>query len=242
MGSHLCVGQGHSHAESDSLKWGADTEEALWVSVGTRACVMKGAPTDPCPPSSDALPQLYPGESTPLALSALSACPLCLKKCTSWSVAHWRRILRIPRRAEFKTCATSVLGVYVDTLLLSTPPDHLSQGHPQENPASLGSTFAATPYLTSLVKGNSPERPCLPWAPSTIATLPSSRTSLPPGFPNHCLPEQFLLHFLSLCSLLITSRHQNPSPSPSGWFLSQGWPSAQAPFPSKPQGGPAMSA
>lgn len=138
--------------------------------------------------------------------------------------------------SEFQDVCPSVRGVYVDTLLLSTPPDHLSQGTPR-NPASLRSTFAALRTSHHLSRGAPPS------APVTVGSQhhchPPLLQDTPATWSSQAIVSRIILAaFLSLCSLLITSRHQNPSPSPSSWFLSQGWPSAQAPFPSKPQGGP----
>ena len=88
--------------------------------------------------------------------------------------------------SEFQDVCPSVWGVYVDTLLLSTPPDHLSQGTPQK-PCQPPIHFCCTPHLTPLVKGSSPQRPRHRGLPAPLPPSPPPRHSCHLEFPSHCL-------------------------------------------------------
>lgn len=108
-----------------------------------------------------------------------------------------------------------------------------------------------------------PQKPCqsptrfsctLHHAPLQRANTLATSAALPPSPPpKHCdnpatwssqaivstaIQADFQVPLQLPCDSSSLKCTRNPCPSPSGLFPSQGWPSAQARFPSKPQGGP----
>ena len=163
----------------------------LW----TQGLCNEGSSDRPLSPKFRPPAPTLPGESATLALSALSACPLVTEKMytSAHYCAHWRRILRIPRFVpECLGCLCKVYHCRSYLLFLSM----WARAPPETLPVSDALFLRSAPHTTC--QGDLPLPPPPPWAPSTIATLPSSRTLLPPGVPKPLSPEQFLLSFLSL--------------------------------------------
>lgn len=185
VGSHLGRSRCILVQKVTALNGEADTRGSSMGLRWTQGLCNEGSADRPLSSKFRPPPPTLPGESGALALStlsALSACPLVAEKMytSAHHYAHWRRILRIPRRVpECLGC----LCRYAALIYSSWSPE---PGHPHK-PCQPPIHFCCTPHLTPLVKGSSPQRPRHRGLSAPLPPSPPPRHSCHLEFPSHCL-------------------------------------------------------